>query len=274
MLSESHNELSGSELEALVDNMDYDLLTRVDELPSVGGQVAKDLRRSQYVSRIRKSQSLSRLVSAILQGDINAATIRINDFWSFIWQDSSECPSENPFGQLVTVSSEETKSSSISFVPMIWSQEIGADTVLLEKRSLDIILRLCALSVTIYNLEESSKSEDQSKTQTHQEAIQNISQQLRNALTSLQLIIEDPQSKFMKAFDDSIIPLLQPSWIRKASCLSRTIGTWGVIILSQIENLCLKDSKKKKGKKGKPTASSDSAPVMSLILEFKRFFGE
>jgi hypothetical protein len=283
MHPESQDELSEESLRGLVDNMDYDLLTRVDEDPITGGEVERVARREQYERRIKRSQSLLRMVFTTLQNDFQSASSRINSFFSELWNDSSlsTAPSEDPFGAPFILS----KSSPVTKKATLWSQDLSSGAVddqSFERQNLEAISRICALAVTANQLDHLNKATpDESQTERAlplRETLRLICQGLHRLFADIRQVLgaeETPDSLQIQRLGSGGGALLRPSWIRKASCLSRGLGTWGPVVLAHLQSTLLKEPKKKKAKKGSKGSpdSEEHAALVAVILELKGLLG-
>jgi hypothetical protein len=289
MHPESQNELSEESLRNLVDNMDYDLLTRVDEDPSIGSETDRLARRRQYELRMKRAQSLLRMIFTALQNDLPGATSRINGFFADLWEDSpaSTIPLEDPFGAPFSLS----KTSSVAKNSILWSQDLSSGSIddqSFEKRNLEVVARLCALTVTAVQLDQvvktsaaSSSDPSESEAALHlRQTLRQISQSLHNLLAEIRQVLgeddrpESMRRKFLESVGSGDV-LLRPSWIRKASCVSRSLGAWGPVLLAHLQATLFKDSKKKKAKKGKgPADSEEQIAIVGIAQELKRLLGK
>lgn len=287
---ESQDELNENQLKELVDNMDYDLLPRVEYLPN--SQVNL-IRRSQYEIRIKKSQSFLRLIVSILQNDFINATSKINEFW-LKWCNGSELVSaNNPFGTLIS-QDEKISTSNSQNLFTFWSQQINSGIVhdsSLESLYFDTILCLCSSSVIINQLtqlnKDSPETEETQSSSSNQllllrQNLETISQQIHVNLNKIREILhltvnDNSNKKFYQNVTPSNI-LVNTSWIRQVSLFCQIFGNWSPILLSHIQNNLLKDSpKKKKGKKTSKSSSNDTEEgrlIISLIQDCKQLIGK
>lgn len=261
--------------------MDYHLLTRVDENPILGGESDKKLRRMQYERRITLAQSLLRVIFSTLQNDFASATMKINNLFPQTWVNCLTPPTEDPFGNPIQQSSDSPENGE---VPIFWSQQINSgivDDSSFEQQNLDIILRLCAFAVTSIQLDQLNKATSEAPTSDEQSeslrgTLRRIHQSLIRQFTEIKTDMASMNIKYLQSVGNGRI-LLLPSWIRKVSSFCRNLGTWGSILLSHLDSTILKDSKKKKSKKGSTSGSGKSVSdseervlLQELIHEYKQ----
>jgi hypothetical protein len=280
MHPESQRELTEENLSGLVDNMDYDLLTRVDEDPFAKGEVGKKIRRGQYEARIRGSQSLLRVIFSTLQNDFQGATMRISNAYSQLWESAMSSPAVDPFGVPFHISPLPSPHEE----PILWSQLVSSgliDEATFERKNMEGILRICALSVTALQLDRlvKSTSSEQDVCQEQsalplRDSLRAICEGIHSLLAEVRTALGDPsEARYVEGSGQT---LLRPSWLRKVSCVCRGLGTWGAVILSHLEASILKDSNKKKKAKKASKAATDSEErglVVGVIQEVKRLIG-
>jgi len=267
LVLESQSELSGEQLSQLVDNMDYDLLTRLEEVPGSSEEdQRKRIRRGQYEDRIKRSQELLRLVMHILQGDTESSTSRIDSLEASLFFNSSE----------KTVSS-----------PVTWSQRIcteSGDGYAVEKSVWEILLgvsRACVLSQRIAAIKKITAADSEKKVDSALvDDLQSTCELIRASVSSLHsgLVpsVESRDSLYLRTTregqSDVSSPILRPSWIREVSYVVSTLGTWLPILLSHsMTSLSAGEStggKKKKKKASKnDSSSSEEKSVMQGVIE-------
>jgi hypothetical protein len=286
MHPESQSELTEANLSGLMDNMDYDLLTRVDEDPFARGEMGKKIRRGQYEARIRAAQSLLRVIFSTLQDDFQSATMRISTAHSQLWERAAPSPAVDPFGASFEISPLPAPLEE----PVLWSQLVcsgGMDEVNLERKSTEAILRICALSITAIQLDRLGKAapSEQGGEGASEQATLPLRESLRAICGAIHSVLAEIRTGLGafegegKYLEGSGCTLLRPSWLRKVSCLSRGLGTWGAVVLSHLEASVLKEAstnKKKKAAKKATKASTDSEErilVIGVIQEVKKLLG-
>jgi hypothetical protein len=231
MLPESQSELSPDALSARVDNMDYDLLTRVDDSP--GGEYqsrCRAIRRAQYEERIRQSQALSGLMLNVLQGDSESATTRLHAMWDMMHSDVSCSREQGPFGDgAQAVSKAAGDSNSSHSEPILWSQGIsscGADQNHFELQMWDVLLRICGLAVLCTNSSKDGISEADSA--NVRASIHTLATSLTASLAALRshLCLEEASattSKYIRFAAETDSVVLRPSWLQEVSWLGNAI---------------------------------------------------
>lgn len=276
---ESQAELNDEKLRNLVDNMDYNLLTRVDEGPFNCGESAKKLRRLQYERRITLSQTVLRIIFSTLQNDYSGVTSKINSIFPLIWENSVNPPVEDPFGnsiQLPNLVVDHHES-------ILWSQQLNSGIVddnTFEKHNLDLLLRLSAFAITAVQLDQLNKATDQEAKTQQTESLRSTFGKLHQTLLHQFSVIKatlmstESNNKYILSVGSGNL-LLLPSWIRKISCFCRTLGTWGTVIITHLESSIMKESKKKKSKKGGSSGkgahdSEERAIIHDIIHEYKQ----
>lgn len=225
MLPESQSELSAEELISRVDNMDYELLTRVDDSP--GGEYpnrCKSIRREQYEARIRQAQLLSSLALNILQGESETASTRVEALWDAIFSRASYCPSLGPLGDARSVSKVSDNSCISNSEPIIWSQRIGGsdvDSCNFELQMWDILLRICGVAVHCIN--SSKEVVNEADIANLKASVHSLAVSLTSSLAALrdQLCLGEStsSSKYIQFAPGSDSAVLRPSWLREVSLI-------------------------------------------------------
>lgn len=222
MVTESQKELSDADISALVDNMDYDLLTRVDDMPNKDYQNAcRLLRRQQYEQRIKQSQILSRLVLSILQGDASNATSRLMEMWELVLSSTECAPARGPF--MEEIQATKTCSSSTTFQePILWTESFscnGADEYRFANDMWEVLLRLCGLAVLFINLNnQTASAADSTATAASIQTVSgNIMESLSKLQTQLCLVESNSSDKYLHFQPETPSVLLRPSWLHQVT---------------------------------------------------------
>jgi hypothetical protein len=256
MLVESQSELSPADLSVLVDNMDYDIFQRVDDIPIQNqswegvvdtGLVRSRARRANYEERITRSQEVVRAVLGVLQGNDAVATNKILSLWISQLSHEGDAFNQGPFcivGGDARITSKESADPAPN--PTFWSQLISSDfidSVQTSQVALRAVLHIASLSLLCSQLDKELSLVAPSPEGTAPDEPAAIAD-LRNSITRVATSITECISQFALDYQRGesidapsnmylahsggslpVSPLIRPSWIRKVTRKNEGIFT-------------------------------------------------
>jgi hypothetical protein len=207
MKPESQAELSESEIDNLDENMDYGLLTTIDESADKAM-----VYRQQYKHRILASQSFLRLMMSFLQ-DASDGTIdeHLNACWT------NRFDSTSSFGVLGDGSSGEPVLSEVDST-LKWSQAIDFGSQSVERNVWMVTIRLCYLSSLCVQVVKSRGEVADASGDARLATIRSICGNVAQAIASLEAELLGTVDNRFVSFEGTNV-ILQPAWIKQVQCM-------------------------------------------------------
>jgi hypothetical protein len=215
--------LGQADLDALVANMDYNLLVRSDHPLSESDESAlASARMKQMTRRIRIAQSCSRLLREFLEGNMTTAKNFLTDVLGVVSESESEHSQSNPVTTHRYLKWDQSLSTH-SEASLVWKAVTNGTAFLIE--------------FVNTNSKEKTNAGDDEKI----EAESNIYQLFRDAMASLLAVqpstgipefLELPDS--LRAVADIPLPLrlvFFPRWIKYISYLCSNLVVWVPLLI-------------------------------------------